>query len=72
MHIPELSFCKHVAINWINKEGNDGAGEKKVLANREPGKYYEKLNMPEVKLLCGGGARSMALDVGLDDHGIHL
>lgn len=47
-------------------------GEKKGLATREPGKYYEKLSMPEVKLLCGREMRLMALDVGLDDHGIHL
>ena len=60
----------------MKKEDNDGADKKREkkrgLVNRDPGKYYEKLSMPEVKLLCGRGVRLVALEVGLDYHGVHL
>lgn len=54
-----------MAINWMKKEGNSIADEEKRPSEEgNPGKCYEKLSMPQVKLSCGKGARVTALERG--------
>lgn len=49
----------------MNKEGIGMADrEKRPSEERDPGKYYEKLSMSEVKHGCGREVGAMALDRG--------